>query len=131
VCCGKKFTHIHDPSVLTVPQVTHVENEWTRWHFSGTRIATRARTPTHAQKQTMHEWSWEKTSKFKHHWICCTHRFSESSFASLNLNHVLHPNENCRAVAWFATVWDLRWCELCGFSMWSCQLWLYLLCHVR
>jgi hypothetical protein len=26
----------------------------------------------------------------------------------------------------FAIVWDLRWCEPCGFSLWSCQLWFYL-----
>jgi hypothetical protein len=35
--------------------------------------------------------------------------------------------KNCHTVAWFATIWDIRLCELCGFSLWSCQLWLYLL----
>jgi hypothetical protein len=39
--------------------------------------------------------------------------------------------KNCHTVAWFATIWDLRLCELCGFSLWSCQLWLYLLLSVR
>jgi hypothetical protein len=34
--------------------------------------------------------------------------------------------ENCHTIVWFATIWDLRWCELCGFSLWSYQLWLYL-----
>jgi hypothetical protein len=35
--------------------------------------------------------------------------------------------KNCHTVAWFATIWDIRLCELCGFSLWSCQLCLYLL----
>jgi hypothetical protein len=35
--------------------------------------------------------------------------------------------KNYHTVAWFATIWDLRLYELCGFSLWSCQLWLYLL----
>jgi hypothetical protein len=35
--------------------------------------------------------------------------------------------KNCHTIAWFATIWDLRLCKLCGFSLWCCQLWLYLL----
>ena len=54
-------------------------------NISVAQESTRARTHARTHAKANHAWSWEKTSKFKHHWICCIHQFSESSFANLNL----------------------------------------------
>jgi hypothetical protein len=65
---------------------------------------------------------------------CCTCNSNNSCFDQYAMSSQLISTwsficvfvKDCRTVAWFTTVWDLRWCELCGFSLYYCQLWLYL-----